>query len=78
MAGCAEASGEGESPLQGTEWAEAGGEDEGHSLTRSSVMCGRGLGGGAVEVGWAGSWKASVPAEKLGLNYIGVGSHRRV
>ena len=76
MAGCAEASGEGESPLQGTEWAEAGGEDEGHSLTRSSVMCGRGLGGGAVEVGWAG-WTDAKPQTPPSFPEPGVSAKRR-
>lgn len=54
MARGAEASREGESPLQGAEWAEAGGEGEGHPFTRSSGRVWqrigrRGCGGG---LGW--------------------------
>lgn len=73
--GRAEASGEGELQLQGTVQERS---TRVSPLPGAQGACGRGVGSGAVEVGWAGSWRTRVPAEKLGPGYTGIGSHGRV
>lgn len=52
-------------------------EDEASPWTGLQHVCGRGVRGNTVGVGWGGLWRSHMPAWKFGLNYTGIGSRQR-